>query len=89
MSETTGRYRVSRTSGALYGYPRRAQRRRRCDGHLADRHWIEVGDLYVSSALPPDTDDIGNPNWWHANYCLYCAPAPDSSRAALDRTGKA
>lgn len=65
---------VTATPGALYGKPVTARKRRRCDGHLADeRHWIEPGDRFVWSALPPDSD-IGNPGWWHNALCLACAP---------------
>lgn len=66
--------RVRKTDGALYGAPRVARKRRRCDGHLTDRHWIEVGDLVVPSALPPDHPDIGNTGWWHHWFCIDCAP---------------
>lgn len=65
--------RVDKTDGALYRKPRVARKRRRCDGHLTDRHWIEVGDLVVVSALPPDSD-IGNTGWWHHWLCIDCAP---------------
>lgn len=66
--------RVARTPGTLYAAPRAAGKRRRCDGHLTDPHWIEVGDQIIWSALPPDTDDIGNPGWWHAAFFAACAP---------------
>lgn len=66
--------RVTATPGVLYGTPVKARRRRRCDGHLTDRHWIEVGDLQVHSACPPDHNDIGNVGWWHHTFCLDCAP---------------
>ena len=68
------RYRVVRTRGALYSVAVSAKRRR-CDGHMAsERHWIEAGDRYVASALPPDHSDIGNVGWWHHNFCMECAP---------------
>lgn len=66
--------RVLATPGVLYGSPRKARKRRRCDGHLTERHWIEVGDLFVWSALPPDHNDIGNIGWWHHAFCLDCTP---------------
>ena len=62
------------SAGALYGKPRVCRKRRRCDGHLADRHWIEPGDLLMPSALPPDDPEIGNIGWWHAFYCADCWP---------------
>lgn len=68
--------RVMPTPGALYSEPRESRKRRRCDGHLADPHWIEVGDRVVWSALPPENPDIGNTGWWHAAFCSDCAPAP-------------
>ncbi len=68
------RHRVSRTHGALYGMAV-ARRRYRCDGHMAsERHWIEAGEPYVASALPPDHPDIGNIGWWHHRFCMECAP---------------
>lgn len=66
--------RVIATDGALYGAPRKCRKRRLCDGHLAPRHWIEVGDLVMPSALPPGSD-IGNTRWWHAQFCADCWPA--------------
>jgi len=69
------RVRTARTAGAMYSKPRRARKRRRCDGHLAERHWIEPGDLIVYSALPPDSE-IGNVGWWHSVMCIDCTPAP-------------
>ena len=68
------RHRVTKTPGALYGVFR-ARKRYRCDGHMAsERHWIEAGDTYVASALPPDDPDIGNVGWWHHRLCMECAP---------------
>ena len=67
------RHRVTRTPSALYAEPKRARKRRRCSGHLAEPHMIEVGDLIVWSSLPPDSD-IGNEGWWHAAFCADCAP---------------
>lgn len=69
--------RVTATPGALYGKPRTSRKRRRCDGHLADRHWIAPGEQFVPSALPPDTGDVGNVGWWHAAFCMACAPVVD------------
>lgn len=69
------RHRVAKSFGALYGV-RRATKRYRCDGHLASEpHWIAQGALYVVSALPPDDPEIGNVGWWHARFCVECAPA--------------
>lgn len=70
------RQRVARGDSILWSTPRRAQKRRPCDGHLArERHWIEQGDVIVWSALPPDSPEIGNTRWWHAAFCADCAPA--------------
>jgi hypothetical protein len=66
--------RTSPTPGALYKPPRPARKRRRCSGHLAEPHWIEIGDLVVWSSLPPNNAEIGNEGWWHARFCLDCAP---------------
>lgn len=71
--------RVTATCGALYSEPRRSAKRRRCDGHLADPHWISAGDPVVWSALPPGNGDIGNVGWWHAAFCADCAPLPRGS----------
>ena len=69
------RIRVAATPGALYGKPQRARKRRRCDGHMAsEAHWIEIGDLIVWSALPPNHPDVGNIGWWHHGFCVDCAP---------------
>lgn len=74
--------RVTATPGALYSNPRRASKRRRCDGHLArEKHWINVGDPIVWSALPPDHGDIGNIGWWHNAFCADCAPATNTQEA--------
>ena len=67
------RFRVARSDGAIYGSPRACRTRRRCDGHLASPHWIEVGEPVYWSALPPDSD-VGNKRWWHHAYCQDCAP---------------
>lgn len=76
MSTPTDHQRVIRSPGALWSEPRRAAKRRRCDGHLVrDRHWIERGALIIWSALPPNDPDIGNTGWWHAAFCTDCAPA--------------
>lgn len=66
--------RVIATPGVLYGKPQRCKKRRRCDGHMAEPHWIEPGDPIVWSALPPGHSDIGNHGWWHRAYCADCAP---------------
>ncbi|CAN7194154.1 hypothetical protein [Knoellia sp. LjRoot47] len=78
MSSTTTRPRgrVSLTHGTIHGLVR-ANRRHRCDGHLIDPddvHHIEPGEYYVASALPTHNPEIGNERWWHARYCLDCAP---------------
>lgn len=65
--------RITRNHEALYSGPRTARLRRRCDGHLTTRHWIESGEQIVQSALPPDTW-LGNTRWLHATYCMRCAP---------------
>lgn len=80
------RVRVVASSEALYGKPRTARKRRRCDSHLSERHWIEPGDLIVWSALPPNSNDIGNLGWWHAAYCIDCAPEAVIA-ALVERTG--
>ncbi len=68
-------FRVTPSAGALYSKPRKAAKRRRCDGHLNPvRHWIEKGDVIVWSALPPHDNDIGNTGWWHMAFCGGCAP---------------
>jgi len=77
--------RVVSTSGALYGEPRVAKKRRRCDGHLVDRHWIEAGEWIVHSALPPGDSDIGNVGWWHHSFCIRCAPVEYSTPPKLVR----
>src|SRR5690606_21872983 len=76
MNATTPeiRARVARSPEALYSPPRRNARRRRCDNHLADPHWIEPGALVMHSALPPDSD-VGNLGWWHNSLCAACWPA--------------
>jgi hypothetical protein len=80
-----GRHRVSKSPEALYGPPRTLRKRRRCDGHLSDPHMIEAGQQVVWSSLPPHSD-IGNTGWWHAAFCMDCAPAecviPPGSSAA-------
>jgi hypothetical protein len=71
---TAVNWHVTRTDGAMYSLPRKAAKRRKCDGHLApEPHWIERGDLIMWSALPPHSD-IGNTRWWHAAYCAACWP---------------
>jgi hypothetical protein len=76
VAEGSARRRTSATPGAIYRAPKVSRRRRRCSGHLAEPHWIEVGDLVVHSSLPPNNPDIGNEGWWHAAFCLDCAPTP-------------
>lgn len=49
--------------------------RRRCSSHMAERHYIEVGEQIVWAAVPPESGDYGNPSWLHAAYCLDCAPS--------------
>lgn len=74
-TETAGtRHRVSRTPEALYSPPRTLRKRRRCSGHLAEPHWIAAGERAVWSSLPPNSE-IGNEGWWHAVFCMDCAPA--------------
>ena len=68
--------RVRLTTDAIYSPARRCQKRRRCDGHLAERHWIEVGDPIYWSALPPNSE-IGNTGWWHSAFCQDCAPVTE------------
>jgi len=58
----------------MYSQPRKCIKRRRCSGHMADPHWIEVGDPMVCSALPPMSSDYGNVGWWHSFFCMECAP---------------
>lgn len=74
--------RTSPTPGALYSEPRVSRKRRRCSGHLSDPHWIEVGELVVWSSLPPNDPEIGNEGWWHARFCLACAPVVPTARKA-------
>ena len=81
MSEIAERFRVARTPGALYGELRVGRKRRRCDGHMADPHWIEPGELVTWSALPPDHPDIGNDRWWHSVFCADCAPTATTNPA--------
>ena len=65
--------RVRFMCGQIHGL-RTARKRFQCSGHLAPkRHFIEPGDRYVASALPP-ASDIGNPTWLHGTLCLDCAP---------------
>ena len=67
-------YRTAATPGALYGVTT-ARKRRRCDGHLnPERHFIEPGEQYMASALPPGNSDICNDGWLHAHFCMDCAP---------------
>lgn len=72
--EVPRRHRVAKTHGALYSAPRTLKRRRRCDGHLSDPHWIDVGGKVIWSSLPPDHPEICNDRWMHAKFCMNCAP---------------
>lgn len=72
--------RVIAHHGALYGKPRVCRRRRRCDGHLIERHWIEVGELVMPSALPPDDPEVCNAGWLHSWFCVNCWPETGDSR---------
>ena len=77
----SGRYRVTMTAEALYSPPRMIRKRPRCGCHLAEPHWIEVGELAVWSSLPPHSE-IGNEGWWHAVFCMGCAPIECVKEAA-------
>ncbi|HML52398.1 MAG TPA: hypothetical protein PKD84_13460 [Propionicimonas sp.] len=72
--------RITRTREALYGYFV-ARKRYLCNGHLTTRHYIEPGQEFINSALPPGSD-IGNTRWWHARYCLDCCPIEYAPRGA-------
>ena len=66
--------RAIRSTGALYG-TQTARKRYRCEaGVTGERHYIEPGDRYVASALPPHDNDIGNERWWHMRLCMDCCP---------------
>lgn len=78
MATDLARTRVGRNPDALQSPARRCKKRRRCDGHLAERHWIDVGDPIYWSALPPNSE-IGNLRWWHAAFCKDCAPLTDTT----------
>lgn len=66
--------RVTAGHETLWSKPRRAQRRRRCDGHLTEPHEIEAGALYVVGAIPPNSE-YGNMGWWRMSFCIErCAP---------------
>lgn len=71
--------RVTKSSGAFYSAPRICGKRCRCDGHLAEPHYIEKGAPIVWSALPPDDNDVGNIGWWHHAFCGDCAPVEVAS----------
>ena len=77
------RHRVSKNPEALYGRPRMLRKRRKCSGHLSDPHMIEAGQQAVWSSLPPHSD-IGNDRWWHAVFCMNCAPAECVTTPAVD-----
>ena len=66
--------RVALSPGAIIS-TRTAGKRRRCDGHLAPAvHYIEAGESITWMALPPHSES-GNERWWHAGFCVDCAPA--------------
>ena len=68
-------WRVTFTPGTLTKV-NRARRRFRCEGHIAPLpHFIQPGERYVRSSLPPDHPDINNDGWWHMRFCLSCCPA--------------
>ena len=68
--------RVARSSEALWSAPRQAAKRRRCDGHMAEPHFIEAGDMLVWAALPPG-GEFGYERWRHMAFCVkQCAPEP-------------
>ena len=74
------RARVMLTPGSIAGLVT-AERRHVCDGHLAsERHYIESGQQYLATALPPDNPDVGNRRWWHHRLCLDCCPAEYDQR---------
>jgi hypothetical protein len=76
----TDRYRTQITAGSIAKVVR-ARKRFACQGHLnPDRHYIEPGDRYVTSALPPHHSDIGNSGWWHLRVCLDCCPVERDPR---------
>lgn len=78
------RYRVARHHGAIYGRLT-ARKRFRCNGHLNPAgHWIEPGDWYIASALPPNDPDIGNTGWWHHRLCMECAPVEYTEAGGSD-----
>ena len=67
-------WRVAFTPGTL-AKVNRAHRRFRCEGHIADvAHFIEPGDRYVRSSLPPNHPDINNDSWWYMRFCMACCP---------------
>jgi hypothetical protein len=67
-------WRVTFTQGALTKV-NTARRRFRCEGHIADvEHFIEMGQRYVRTSLPPDHPEINNDAWWHMRFCMACCP---------------
>lgn len=67
-------WRVTITHGAL-AKVNTARRRFRCEGHLApSTHFIEPGQRYVRTSLPPDNPEINNDTWWHMRLCMDCCP---------------
>lgn len=67
-------WRVTFTHGSL-NKVNRARRRFRCDGHIAHvRHFIEPGERYVRTSLPPNHSEINNDGWWRMRFCMACCP---------------
>ena len=61
--------------GAILSPPRRSSKRRRCDGHMAEKHYIEKGEVTYRLSLPPG-GELGYHNWQNAILCADCAPEP-------------
>lgn len=67
-------WRVTITFGALTKV-NTARRRFRCEGHIAPvQHYIDPGQRYVRTSLPPDHPEINNDGWWHMRLCMACCP---------------
>jgi hypothetical protein len=65
---------VTASRGAIYGVVT-AQKRYHCSGHLNHNyHYIEKGERYVASALPPHDPEVNNDRWWHLRLCRNCCP---------------
>jgi len=65
---------------------RTARKIHRCDGERSGCPGaIQVGQLYLYSALPPNSD-LGNERWWTAKICASCVAA---SGRSLDTLGGA